>query len=441
MRIKFLSLLTAFLLTSIAISSCLDTDTNYEFSADATVKAFALDTIYGVDYPFTIDQVNRLIFNEDSMPISADTLIDSIKITTFTAGYAITSGVQDTVLNIDNYQDLSAAATEGLTFTVHAASGATRIYTLKINIHKQDPDSLQWTNMGDEVMDDMADFATANIRGKQRAVVFGPYLYIYVYNGMEDTYAYRTETESHNTLERITLTGLPQEADITSVCPHNGRLYMSLQSGDIYSSADGTAWQKEETLSGNVTTLIADFTGSLLAIVEHEGTNRFAQATDEGWTTGGELPEGFPTSHLYATSYTTANFIPQLMIVGHTDGTDEKIIPWAFDGRSWAKMDPNSSYDSYCTTNDVGNYPAVIHYADNFYMLGEKLQWFYKSENGLGWFRESRKFLPPAAVSMWGDYSLATDNENYVWLVTGSNDATPNQLWRGRLNKLGFARQ
>ena len=45
MRIKFLSVIMSFLLMSIAISSCLNSDDNYEYSSDATIRAFGLDTI------------------------------------------------------------------------------------------------------------------------------------------------------------------------------------------------------------------------------------------------------------------------------------------------------------------------------------------------------------------------------------------------------------
>ena len=84
MRLKFLSIIISFLIVSIAISSCLDSDNNYEFSTDATIHAFELDTIYGESYKFEIDQIQRLIYNRDSLPMSADTIIDSIKITTLT---------------------------------------------------------------------------------------------------------------------------------------------------------------------------------------------------------------------------------------------------------------------------------------------------------------------------------------------------------------------
>ena len=78
MRIKFLSVIASFLIVSFALSSCLDSDDNYEFSSDATIHAFGIDTIHGKHYKFTIDQLKRLIYNRDSLPVGSDTIIDRI---------------------------------------------------------------------------------------------------------------------------------------------------------------------------------------------------------------------------------------------------------------------------------------------------------------------------------------------------------------------------
>ena len=149
MRTKFLLIIACFVFVSVAISSCLDSDTEYAYSSDATVHAFALDTIHGKKYKFEIDQIQRLIFNRDSLPMDADTLIDSILIDTFSVYGYITSGTPDTMLNIENAQNLLPAASgNGMTFRVYAPDNLTsRTYTLRINVHKEDPDSLSWVKM------------------------------------------------------------------------------------------------------------------------------------------------------------------------------------------------------------------------------------------------------------------------------------------------------
>ena len=67
-------------MVSFVITSCLDDDNNIEYSPDATIHAFALDTAGLGSYKFTIDQLSREIYNEDSLPVHADTIIDKILI-------------------------------------------------------------------------------------------------------------------------------------------------------------------------------------------------------------------------------------------------------------------------------------------------------------------------------------------------------------------------
>ena len=41
----------------------MDSEETTAYSSDATIHAFSLDTIHGVDYKFEIDQLNNLIYN------------------------------------------------------------------------------------------------------------------------------------------------------------------------------------------------------------------------------------------------------------------------------------------------------------------------------------------------------------------------------------------
>lgn len=439
---------------SIAISSCLSSDDDYEFSSDATVHAFGLDTIHGKHYPFTIDQVKREIYNIDSLPVGSDTIIDSILIDTFyVTGYVTSGNITDTILNINNYQNLTGAATvEGLKFKIYAADGlTTRDYTLRINIHQQEPDSLQWTNMTDRI----AGFPSASIANRQKAVTLDNNLLVYVLEGTSLT-AYRTSTKTFNSWEQISVQGLPALDRIPAFVKNSNEtvspqadaedvLYASTGDGNVYRSTDGISWNLVEALSGNVETLISSFQGQLIGILGHEGNSYLvtAQEGNTAWpaidSNTPTVPEEFPTENIYSTEFQTANMLDEIMIVGKTTG--EKIIPWAYDGHDWAQMDPGTSYDSYCLTANIGYYPSIIYYGGQFYITGERLQNFYKSDAGLAWYKTENMFLLPKDVELRGNYSLAVDNDNFIWLVIGQSSGTPNEVWRGRLNRLGFKQQ
>lgn len=452
MRLKFLLIIASFLFVTITISSCLDSDNSYEANADATVTRFSLDTTgLGKRYPFTIDQLNRLIYNADSLPVGADTIIDSILVDTFYvsfgAGY-VTSGLNDTLFNIENYQDLRSAAKGGMEFTAHAPDLVTsRKYILKINIHQQDPDSLQWTDMTDRI----AGFATGSIANRQKSVSLNGQLLVYVTAPSGSVTVYKTPTQSPSSWEEAA-TNLPQDIQTASVVkvdagfdtPTEGarsQLYMSAASGNVYSSADGTEWTLVEGLSGPVKNLVTSFEGTLTAIVK-DGDALYLANAQEGntawqpadrWT---PLPYGFPTEQLYSTSFRTSNQLNQVMVVGRTQ--EEKIIPWAYDGQTWAAMNPGTTYDAYCQTGYVGYNPCIMHYGGQFYIFGERLESIYASQAGLAWTRTEKKFLLPQEVYLGGNYSMTTDDDNFIWLIVGGQ---PNEVWRGRLNRLGFKNQ
>ena len=59
MKIKFLSFIASFFMVSFVITSCLDDDNNIEYSPDATIHAFALDTA-GL-YLKWIPKIDRII--------------------------------------------------------------------------------------------------------------------------------------------------------------------------------------------------------------------------------------------------------------------------------------------------------------------------------------------------------------------------------------------
>ena len=84
MRIKLLSVISGFLLLCFTMSSCLGDDVKYEYSPNAVLQAFELDEVLGKSYVFTIDQLTGQIYNQDSLPVGSDTIINKILITNFT---------------------------------------------------------------------------------------------------------------------------------------------------------------------------------------------------------------------------------------------------------------------------------------------------------------------------------------------------------------------
>ena len=436
MRTKFLLIIACFVFVSVAISSCLDSDTEYAYSSDATVHAFALDTIHGRKYKFEIDQIQRLIFNRDSLPMDADTLIDSILIDTFSVYGYITSGTPDTMLNIENAQNLLPAASgNGMTFRVYAPDNLTsRTYTLRINVHKEDPDSLSWVKMASAPIIESAP------QGLKAVTLNDDIL---VYSSNKNVYTTNTIPSATNTWDSHNEVNLPEDVILNSILNVEETLMANTAQGDVYTSNDGIQWERSETLSGNITRLLAylpaneisAMPATLSAIQKDETDGKLyfcsTNTTTTGWTRGEEVPEGFPTRNFSTALQATSNGLCQVFLIGTSDIESEHTMPWAsMDGLMWVDLYTETGYCPAMTA------PYLISYDEALYIFGGDLTSTYLSDTGgIVWKETGKKFwLPEAFVSNGSSYTIVRDRNDYLWFIWGGEGT--NEVWRGCLNKL-----
>lgn len=452
MRIKFLSVIVSLLLMSVAVSSCLDSDDNsYDLSSDATIRAFGLDTITkGVYCKFQIDQVRNIVFNIDSLPVGSEKRLSRILVDTLQVTGWVTAGLNDTLFNMNDSVDLSSP----IKLKVHAADRiSVREYTIQVNVHQQDPDSLVWVNMEKP-------FADAPVAGKQKSVILNEDLYIYT----SPTTAYHSSIAQPWTLQwtQVSVSGLPEDAKISSIVNFNDQLYVTAESGKAYSSANGENWQELDMQGLQMVTFIADIPGdevtgnkrALAGIFTEEGKNYFCKKNidETEWSKGQEIPGNFPLEDIYATVQTIATGYKRAIIAGTTQEATKATIPWFSEdeGLNWVNMQ-----------NDVVPCPAmknpsIMFYGNVFYIFGGEFEAIYSSLTGIAWYETEKKFMLPTnkievpgtgddestityegIFKGKGDYSLAIDKNNYIWIVWNEDCS----VWRGRLNKLGFARQ
>ncbi len=434
MRTKFLLIIACFVFVSVAVSSCLDSDTEYNFSSDATVHAFGLDTIHGKSYKFEIDQIQRLIFNRDSLPMDADTIIDSILIDTFSVYGYVTSGTPDTMLNISNAQNLLPAASgDGMTFRVFAPDNLTsRTYTLRINIHKEDPDSMSWTKMASVPAIEAAPQGL-------KAVTLNDNLLVYSSNS--EVHIASTIPSSGSTWQSHGV-NLPEDVLLSSIINADEKLVANTLQGEVYASNDGIRWERSETLSGNIVQLLAFFpandvsvTPAMISAVQkdEEGKLYFCSAdiSSSVWIRGEEVPEDFPLQNISAALEKTSNGLNQIFLIGSSETESEHVTPWAsMDGLSWVSLYAESGYCPALST------PYIIGYNEGLYILGGDMTRAYASHTGgIVWVETDDKFWFPEEFALNGpSYTIAHDRNDYIWVIWGGNGT--NEIWRGCLNKL-----
>ena len=92
MKLKTLNIISCLFITACIITSCLEKEiVEYELSPNSSITAFSIgdiktqytkfidgkdstltDTVFGKDYPFTINQQIGVIYNADSLPVGTD---------------------------------------------------------------------------------------------------------------------------------------------------------------------------------------------------------------------------------------------------------------------------------------------------------------------------------------------------------------------------------
>ena len=394
---------------SIAISSCLDSDENYEYSSDATIRAFGIDSITkGVYYKFTIDQLKREIYNVDSLPMGADSILKRILIDTLTVTGWVTSGLNDTIFNMNDSVDLSTE-TGGITLKVHAADGiTTREYKIWVNVHTQDPDSLIWR--------EMPSLPASPASGKQRSVVLNEDLLVYT----STTTAYRTSVSNPNFESiqwgNLIISGLPSDTKLTSIINFNNRLYTTAESGKAFYSDNGTNWEEMDMQGMYMVTFLAgipadEVTGSenmLTGIFAKDGKNFFCakSAGETTWKEGEEVPSDFPLKEIYSTVFTNASGIKQKYMPGwfqNERGWKYVLKNGYFAASTWVQ-DTDGKYYYF----DLGGYMKTDYDTPDGYHVGPDGVWDGQATTHV----EDIKKLGPGAQPQIenAEQSLASEN-------------------------------
>ncbi len=434
MRIKSLSAIVSFLLISFAMSSCLGDDEPIVYSSNPLIQSFALDTVKGKDYLFTIDQLRGKIYNQDSLPVGSDTIIDKILITTLNVTGVVTvrnsADTADSLLNTSDSLNFVGTMEKPFMMKVWAPNGIDqKTYALEVRVHQQQPDSLNW---GDAPL--VTNYAPG-ISGKQKSIIFDNQIYLYA----DAQPVHITALSDGKNWRTATATGLPN-TNVTSLVQFMGKLYATVDgSSNAYVSTDGISWS-DSGLGNDIVVLISPINDILTAIrnvAQSEGEaaeQRFCDTDGTTWAVGDTVPSNFPQNNISAALYTTSIGVENLVIVGNTVGTqanDTVTVPWAYmQGQEWVALSTDTRLG--CPKMED---PTIMYYNDQFYIFGNSFTNFYTSEAGIIWSEVTEMFLFPEAIrDRQTDYSSVVDDENRIWIMLD----TPNEVWRGKLNRLGF---
>lgn len=458
MKLKALNILISLFITTCAITACMDTDEmDYELSSNASITAFAIkdsittyyqtevngvDTtlskvIAGADYPFAINHSEGLIYNPDSLPVGTDVSKVVVEITADSDGVFIVAEPDSLWKTTDTLN-----FTKPVLFKVMAQTGVYgRTYTAKINVHQQDPEEMSWQKMESNFSTDIQ---------AQKAIYANNNIYVFADMGNQVALTTSTDGKEWSALTDI---DIPVKADYTSAMTWNNQLYI-LAENELYASTNGLNWSKVETAQ-TMARLLANVNGeNNKKLIAADIENYYIESTDGiSWTRHELLPDNFPVSQTNFASYplNTNPNINRIVIIGNNEVETDTITS------VWSQLNTESCWTELVPSHIVYTCPklenaSLIVYNNSLYTFGgpgqhngkiEAFSSFYQSEdNGISWdaVRQNLKF-PEEFSSLYeeseGNYSSIVDKDNFIWIMWGKS----GEVWRGRINKLGFEKQ
>lgn len=447
-KIAYIALLVATMLT---FSSCLsdDDDTEYTYYGDTAISAFSLGTVNryltkkasdgvtdstvkttvtGSTYNFVIDQANAKIYNTDSLPYGCDAKHILATISSKNSGYVYIKSLTSDSLTYYSSSD-SIDFSEPRTLRVFSQDATRyRDYTVKVNVHQEMEGEFRWTQL--------ANFpeSLSNTIG-MKAVSKGDSLFLLVGNHIGTTiYAY-DGTTWNICQSNVNMT---LEGAYKSALAWGGYLYITTGQ-QLLRSSDGSTW---ETPATGITQLLGVSTKNIYAL---SSNGNLVVSSDGGLTWNIEALDSdaslLPTSSIGYTCTTvkTNEQMERIMIVGTRLGDTyatawSKLLDYSETPVSskWSYIDTTG--DQLYSLKNISNL-TVIPYdgkALAFGCSGSTFSSIYQSvDNGITWKSTTDYTLP--TISAKGCIATTVDQHNFIWIITDEG-----QVWRGRLNDLGW---
>lgn len=469
MKIKFLPLIAVLFAATSIMTSCLDNDVEQiTYTSETSITGFSLGTLNinrigkdknGLDspyvdtldcsnYPFTIDQINRIITNKDSLPVGThiDKVITSITYDAGMLGYTPKGSDNDTIWTSTDSIDF----TEPVEFKVYAYSGVEgKPYTITINVHQQEPDTISWKKF------DNNPFSAGNL-SEQKAVYANGKVYVFGKNGNGTHIEYSDVANDNPSPWEPVTDNIPSSIDTYSA---------TAWAGNIYFLARGT--NDKQLYKLNVTTDKIEPVGTetfemLIGANEIKSELYAVKGGKSGiykentWTEDADPFTLCPTGKPFFSNTTTASYnsnITSTVALCYNQGTTANDTTALVFNR----MSSDNKWETRMQNLPLPNLKNVtmIYYDGKLYAFGGESvkpevkpfsQFYCSTDNGLCWRPVTECMAFPAEFSTLytthhGNYSCAvtpkleseTSRGNFIWIVWEDGS-----ICRGRINRLGF---
>lgn len=458
---------------------------SFNLKADTKVLN-KLDSVF-----FSIDLKNGVIFNADSLPkgTKITKLIPVITFQTSMSEATIvmengTGAKTDTINYLTNATD-SVDFSRNVSLRVTAADGVNKYtYRIKVNVHKQEPDSMMWDKL-----------AMAKLPSRLPSPIEQKSL-------KHNDVTYSLIKESDNSLTLATSdnlfkgdwkkqeVSLPFNPDIRSFDATSKALYILDTDGNLYSSADGVTWS---STSEKWVGIIGPYLESMLGIKDTPSGLMHCHYPASDLISDSAVDPEFPIKgrSAFKTIPTKWSPYPTGIFVGGVKPSGElSSDTWAFDGSVWTVISnvgvtavEGAALIKYVDYRDTGKPFSKKPYEVWLLIGGKNANNSYSRnihishDNGVTWKKGSTlmnlpeyfprlsyadgiveesplnadlsdawKSTPATKAGRWLQPSYTTDGFDitwqcpYIYIIGGENPAgiLSESIWRGVLARLEF---
>lgn len=470
-----------------------DTQTGYADPTDVAVTGFSLKAnskiLSGLDTVFfSIDLERGLIYNPDSLP-KGTKVTDLIPVITYskyisTAVITMQGGEKRSgEVNYKKNPNDSIDFTGDVKLRLTSSAGNFRTYTLKVNVHEMNPDSLSWGKTAVSKLPSRTgepkEQKTVNFKNKATTLI----------QEKDGTYTLSTTADPGAETWNVTRQIFDFTPRIRTLSVSAENLWILSTDGTLYKSADGMSW---ETTDKNWYNILGSYDNHLLGISRNGDTYSIESA--DGAIASTPLPAGFPIedySDIY--SYQSQWMASPISVIfgGVTSAGTITSRVWAYDGDSWASLGEGKlpalrgativPYHTYRRAGTSWNYNLF----DTMMLLGGikedgtlNHETYLSYDNGVTWIKASPMLQMPDFIpaswradniviykpmsaellpGVWNEmpdrqipgwYRINTSVSDgiitwdcpYIYMYGGCNSEglLYNTIWRGVINRLTF---
>ncbi len=420
---------------------------------DSTTKDGKKDSVYyrkldAKNYVFYIDQINKRVYNLDSLPYGVNQKKIVGTFSTRNAGVVtLKSLTSDSTAYYKNGQD-SVDFTSERTFVVYSNSQKySQKYTIGVRVHKQKPNDFKWNNL--------ATVSTfASLQGL-RVANAGSMVLVFGSTGSA-TVVYGSSIADGKSWAKLAPSFSPDANAWKNAVSFNGTAYV-LSGGRLWKSDDATSW----TDLGVAASAMSRLLGASNAGLHLLGTDGQLYLAKAGTTqiasqalaaSSGYLPQ--QDFNMVVWNHSASDKTEQVVLLGNRTEAghagDSAPVVWgkvfeygqASSTQKWAyynSLEAEPRLPRMSNLQVVAHGPVLLAVGGAGMGASSSVQAlkdvYVSADGGLSW-RTNRIYTMPTDIAKnTTHFAMGTDKDNHIWLVC----AGTGKVWRVRKNSVGWA--